>query len=166
MRRAATFGAAYAIASLSCTLAVFLAVVGRALATDGVGSMAAVLIAYASGSGTLLVALAISAGLARSGLARFVRRFLPVADRIGGVVLAGSGVSLLVYWLPLLAGHSRPWAGPTVAAGAAATGFLEARRGLLVALALLLVAAAGATWIVRRARVGPTASEADVTLTG
>lgn len=64
--QAMVFGAAYGIASLSCTLAVFLAVIGRALATDGVRSMVTVLVAYAAGSSTLLVGLALSAALARA----------------------------------------------------------------------------------------------------
>ena len=151
VRAATAFGAAYAVASLSCTLAIFLAVIGRALATDGVRSMAAVLIAYASGSATLLVGLALSAALARGGLVRILRRLLPVADRVGGVVLVASGISLLAYWLPILTRSSRPWAGPAGLAGAAVTGFLEARRGLMVALAaVLLVTAVGAGWVARR----------------
>jgi hypothetical protein len=88
----------------------------------------------------------------------------PVADRVGGVILVASGISLLAYWLPVLTGSSRPWAGPAGAAGAAITGFLEARRGLLVALAAaLLVTAAGASWVAsRRGRVTPTGDDVDV----
>lgn len=162
--QAVVFGAAYGIASLSCTLAIFLAVIGRALATDGVRSMAAVLVAYAAGSGTLLVGLALSAALAKSGLVGLLRRLLPVADRVGGVILVASGLSLVAYWLPVLTRSSRPWAGPAGAAGAAVTGFLEARRGLLVALAAaLLVTAAGASWVAsRRGRVTPTGDDVDV----
>lgn len=89
---------------------------------------------YASGSATLLVALALSAALTRSGLVRFPRRLLPVADRVGGAVLVASGVSLLAYWLPLLTGSSRPWAGPA--------------------------GTAGAIWMVRRGRVEPADMDA------
>lgn len=146
---AIAFGAAHAVASLSCTLAIFLAVVGQALATAGLAGTAAVLVAYTAGSATLLVALAVSAALARDRLARPLRRLLPVADRLAGVILAASGVSLVAYWLPVLTTGSVPAAGLPGAAGASATAFLDGRRSLVVALAVIL---AVATAVAARSR--------------
>ncbi len=49
-RDLAAFGAAYALASLSCTVAVLLAVVGQALAAADVVAVLAVFAAYAAGA--------------------------------------------------------------------------------------------------------------------
>lgn len=57
------FGAAYAIASLSCTLAVLLAVIAQALAASSLTTLVAVFAAYAAGASTVLVLLALSTAL-------------------------------------------------------------------------------------------------------
>jgi cytochrome c biogenesis protein CcdA len=103
-RRVFVFGAAYATASLSCTLAVLLAVVAQALATRNPAQMVAVFGAYAAGAATLLVTLSVSAALAKAAFARAVGRLLPVAGRMAGGVLVLSGIYLVAYWLPALNG--------------------------------------------------------------
>lgn len=101
-RRVALFGIGYALASLSCTLAVFLIVAGQASTVDDPLGMAAVFAAFAAGAATVLVAVCLSAALARGALVRALRRALPLANRLAGGLLALTGVYLLVYWLPLL----------------------------------------------------------------
>ncbi len=103
-RRVALFGVTYALASLSCTLAVFLVVVGQALAVADPLQLVAVFAAYAAGSASLLIALSLSAALAKGALARGVRRLLPVINRVSGGLLVASGVYLLLYWVPSLTG--------------------------------------------------------------
>jgi cytochrome c-type biogenesis protein len=99
------FGAAYAVASLSCTLAVLLAVVAQATATANPLQLVGVFAAYAAGAASVLIALAIAAALAKETLARKIRRLLPVVTRLGGAVLVLSGVYLVLYWLPALTGN-------------------------------------------------------------
>ncbi len=101
-RRVALFGVTYALASLSCTLAVFLVVVGQALAVADPVQLVVVFAAYAAGSASLLIALSVSAALAKGALARAVRRLLPAVNRVSGTLLIGSGIYLLLYWLPSL----------------------------------------------------------------
>lgn len=103
-RRVALFGATYAIASLSCTLGIFLVVIGQALAAANAGQLVAVFAAYAAGSSSILIALSLSAALAKGGLERGVRRFLPVVNRVAGALLTASGVYLILYWVPTLGG--------------------------------------------------------------
>ncbi len=107
-RRVALFGVTYAIASLSCTLGVFLAVIGQALASADPLGLVAVFAAYAAGSSTILLALALSAALAKGALARTVSRLLPAVNRIAGALLAVSGVYLILYWLPTVGGAAAP----------------------------------------------------------
>lgn len=100
--RVAAFGVAYALASLSCTLAVFLVVVSQALTVSGVVQTLAVFAAYAAGAASVLLALSVSAALAKGGLARAVRRLAPFANRLSGALLLLSGLYLTAYWLPAL----------------------------------------------------------------
>lgn len=107
-RRVALFGATYAIASLSCTLGIFLVVIGQALATANPWDVVAVFVAYAAGSSSILIALALSAALAKGALARTVHRLLPAVNRISGALLTASGLYLILYWLPTLGGAAVP----------------------------------------------------------
>jgi cytochrome c biogenesis protein CcdA len=90
-RRVVAFGGAYALASLSCTLGVLLALVGQALAAASPLRLAGVLAGYAVGAASVLIALSVSAALAKDALLGRVRRLLPLAGRLGGGLLVISG---------------------------------------------------------------------------
>ncbi|MFV1961028.1 MAG: cytochrome c biogenesis CcdA family protein, partial [Acidimicrobiia bacterium] len=92
------FGVGYGIASLGCTLPVFLAVVGASLATQGPGSALAVLAAYGLGMAIMLILFSTGAALVRDGLVRTVRKMLPYMNRITGTMLMVAGLYLTYYW--------------------------------------------------------------------
>jgi len=98
------FGVAYAVASLGCTLPVFLSVVGASLAVRGPGAATIVLAAYGVGMGAVMMTLALLAGGARDRLVKTLRRALPRMQRISGVLLVVAGVYLSYYWLRILFG--------------------------------------------------------------
>ncbi|QGK68719.1 cytochrome C biogenesis protein [Allosaccharopolyspora coralli] len=136
------FGIGYGIASLSCTVAVLLAVVSQALATTNPAGMLAVFAAYATGAATLLLLLSVSAAFASSLATRWVHRLLPHTHRITAVLLTLSGAYLLAYWIPVTTGGQPPTAlslGPV--AGAAAT-WITTHQTLVVILALATLTAA------------------------
>lgn len=141
--RIVAFGAGYAIASASCTLAVLLAVVTQAAATTLIGAVA-VFTAYAAGSALLLITLALLAAVAGHTLARAMQRIARYAGRIAGALLAVSGAYLLVYWLPQLLGTPRLGdAGLAGLAGRVATAITEHQLAVaLTATALVIIAAA------------------------
>lgn len=150
------FGAAYALASLSCTLAVLLAVVGQALAAADVVAVIAVFAAYSLGAASVLVLLTVSAAVASGAMARVVRRALPYVGRVSGAFLVLSGVYLLAYWLPQLAGR-REGTAVSRAGGAVAgsvTDWLQGHTTLVasVAAAVVLVTVAAAVAGRRRSR--------------
>jgi cytochrome c-type biogenesis protein len=92
------FGAGYGLSSMSCTLPVFLIVVGASLSS---GSMPATLVAfgaYAVGMALVLMALSIGAALLRDGLARMLRRALPCLRWVNGGLLLLVGAYLIYYW--------------------------------------------------------------------
>ena len=144
VRRMVVFGAAYALASISCTLAVLLALVAQALATRNPLQMLGIFGAYGAGAGTVLTALAVSAALAQAGLVRWLRRLLPVVSRMAGVIILASGAYLVAYWLPALQRGSRrgraPISLPEALSGRLST-LLDGHAGLFAALAVVLIAA-------------------------
>ncbi|MCL1601370.1 MAG: cytochrome c biogenesis CcdA family protein [Actinomycetia bacterium] len=92
------FGIGYGIASLGCTLPVFLAVIGASLATAGPGGALLVLIAYGAGMAIMLILFSTGAALVRDGLVRSVRKIMPYMGRITGGMLTVAGVYLTYYW--------------------------------------------------------------------
>jgi cytochrome c-type biogenesis protein len=107
--RVAAFGVGYAIASLSCTLAVVLAVASQATATADPIQALGVLGAFAAGATSALLALTLSVALAKGFIAGAMRRLAPIMETIAGVMLLASGAYLISYWLPaLLEDNGRP----------------------------------------------------------
>jgi len=98
------FGVAYAVASLGCTLPVFLSVVGASLAVRGPGAATAVLAAYGAGMSAVMMTLALVAGGVRDRLVKTLRRALPRMERISGALLLVAGIYLSYYWLRILFG--------------------------------------------------------------
>jgi hypothetical protein len=91
------FGIGYGVASLSCTLPLFLTVTGTAI-TGGIIASAFSFAAYALGMGTVLTALAVGAVLSRSGLAAVMGRLLPYVNRASGALLLLAGLYVVYYW--------------------------------------------------------------------
>lgn len=106
------FGAAYAIASLSCTAPVFLSVVGASLGGPGLLVRGGMFLAYALGMGTMLTGLALGATLTRGGMHAALRKLAPYVSRVSGGFLFASGAYLVYYWtFFLLPGSARRTAG-------------------------------------------------------
>jgi cytochrome c-type biogenesis protein len=94
--RVVLFGAGYAFASLSCTLAVFLIVVSQAMATVDPMRLLAVFGAYVAGSATVLLSLSLSVALAKAAVTKVARWLAPFVSRLGGVLLLALGVDLVL----------------------------------------------------------------------
>jgi cytochrome c-type biogenesis protein len=92
------FGIVYAAGSLSCTLPIFLVVVGSALATQGIGAAFGQFIGYALGMGVVLIAVTVASALAEGTITRWSRGVLPYLDRVSAMFLVGAGAYLVYYW--------------------------------------------------------------------
>jgi len=93
------YGVGYALASLTCTIGLFLAVVTQALrATNPVGAVAPFLI-YAAGMGTSILVVSLLAALAGSSVASTLRAKTPVLMRIGGGLMVLAGLYVVVFGL-------------------------------------------------------------------
>jgi cytochrome c biogenesis protein CcdA len=93
------FGIAYGISSLSCTLPIFLVVVGTALGSGTLLMSLAQFMGYALGMGTLLAVITIGTALFREAMERWLRRLMPYVHRVSALFLIGAGVYLIYYWL-------------------------------------------------------------------
>jgi cytochrome c-type biogenesis protein len=100
------FGVAYAVASLSCALPVFVAGVSGAFGRSGVAHGLADVVAYALGMGLLLAVAALVVAHAGAGALRGARRLGPGLQRLVGVVLAVVGAYLVLYWASFVADPS------------------------------------------------------------
>lgn len=91
----ALFGAAYAAASLSCTIGPFLAIVVASMRAGSTSAGVGLFLAYAAGMGLAVGAAALAVGLLRTSLLRAVRRAGAAISRLGGglLVLAGAYVA-------------------------------------------------------------------------
>jgi len=163
-RRARTivlFGASYGLASLGCTLPIFLTLIGSSV---GSGPSIASLVAFAAygiGMAVVLMALSVAAALAQQGLARWLRRLLPYLPRVTGGLLVLAGAYLTYYWWRIRFGPratlaSDPIVGRVVRYTARLTASAEGSGGRLVVVAGLVIAiSASVTWRKWRRRTEP-----------
>jgi len=93
------FGVAYGLASLSCTLPIFLVAVGGAFTRQGVVAGVAQFVAYGLGMGVVLMALTLSLAFFEGVLVGRLRRLVPYVERAGAVLLLGAGAYIVYYWL-------------------------------------------------------------------
>jgi cytochrome c-type biogenesis protein len=156
-----TFGAGYALASASCTLAVLLSVVTQALASTNFSGVLVTFGAYAAGSATLLLTLAVFAAFASSVTTRFLRWLLPHMNRITGAVLAASGGYLLLYWLPQLLGDGGPGSNALAGPVGGLAVWINAHQLLIAAIALGLIVVVAAIALAQRPRSAPTGRGAE-----
>ena len=101
-RSVALFGVAFAVASVSCTLPIFLAVTTAAAGTENAITGIGVFGAYGLGMGAVLVTVAIAVATSRDAVVRRIRGLMPYVDRIGGWLLLVSGLFITYYWVTLL----------------------------------------------------------------
>jgi cytochrome c-type biogenesis protein len=86
------FGAGYGIASLGCTLPIFLVVVTQALAAGGALEGFGVFVAYGLGMGAVLAALSVAVAVGKGAVIRWVRGWTAHLRTAGalGMVVAGA----------------------------------------------------------------------------
>jgi cytochrome c-type biogenesis protein len=159
------FGASYALASLTCTIAPFLAIVVTSFRAGSTVAGVALFLAYGLGMGILVGTAALAVALARTTLLNRLRHVGGLASRISGalLLLVGAYVGYYGWWeLRVLQGAATD--DPIIGAAAwiqarlsAAIGWLGVGRWVLLAAVLLILAL-----LVRRLRArvdlasGPT----------
>lgn len=93
------FGLAYGAASLSCTLPVFLLVVGSSIAAGNFLSGAGQFLSYGLGMAAVLMMLTLALALFKQGLVRWLRKALPYVQLVSAILLMLAGAYIVFYWL-------------------------------------------------------------------
>jgi cytochrome c biogenesis protein CcdA len=97
------YGIGYAVASVGCTIPIFLVVLLQAFA----GGFLSGLInfsAYALGMTVMMLALSLVTAYSKELIRRYLRHLMPYVTRISGLVLIGAG-SYLIYYQLMLSGN-------------------------------------------------------------
>jgi len=93
------FGVAYGLASLSCTLPIFLAVVGTALASRDMPQALLQFVGYGLGMGFIIAAIIASATFFKGALNKYLSRASRYIPRVSAVFILGAGGYLVYYWI-------------------------------------------------------------------
>ncbi|WP_433126260.1 cytochrome c biogenesis CcdA family protein [Micromonospora sp. CA-240977] len=167
----ALFGAAYALASLGCAIAPFLAIVVTSLQAGSTGRGLALFGAYALGMGLVVAVAALGVALLRDGLVARLRVAGALVPRLSGLVLLLAGGYVAWYgWyeLRLAAGRRDALPDPVIQVASrvqhALTDALD-RIGPAVLLATLLTLLLTALLLKRARRPLPTPVDHEVVAT-
>jgi cytochrome c biogenesis protein CcdA len=97
------YGIAYAVASIGCTIGLFIATVFSTTRRDGIVSGVGNMLAYGAGMALLVSALTIALASANTSLLKMLRGSLQYVDRIAAGFVVLSGVYLLwyFYWVDI-----------------------------------------------------------------
>ena len=95
------FGVSYGTASLSCTLPIFLAIVGTTLVTSGILAATGQFVLYGLGMGVVIMALTLGMALFKGAVTGFLRRALPYIQPFSAGLMIVAGAYIVFYWLTL-----------------------------------------------------------------
>ncbi len=96
------FGIAYAVASLSCALPIFLAaasvVAGQSFSAGGFAATMIGALTYGVGMGVIMIAAAVGIVLFKGFVQRLIRKIFPLIEPLGNLAMVGAGSYLIYYW--------------------------------------------------------------------
>jgi cytochrome c-type biogenesis protein len=96
-----TFGLAYGTASLSCTLPIFLAVIGGTFTADSFLDSLLQFLLYGLGMGSVIMTLTLGMAVFKGAMVGGLRQMLPFVGTISAVMLLVSGAFIVYYWLTI-----------------------------------------------------------------
>jgi cytochrome c biogenesis protein CcdA len=96
------FGLAYGAASLSCTLPVFLVVMGSGIAAGGFLAGAEQFFGYSLGMASVFVVLTLALAFCKQGMVARLRKVVPYVQLASAVLLVLAGAYIVFYWWSLL----------------------------------------------------------------
>ena len=95
------FGISYGTASLSCTLPIFLAVLGISVAGVGVSSVLSDFLLFALGMGLVIMALTLGMAFCKTAMVGALKKALPYIQPLGSGLMVISGTYIVFYWLTI-----------------------------------------------------------------
>jgi len=95
------FGLSYGTASLSCTLPIFLTVVGTSFAVSSIGTSLGQFFLYGLGMGVVITALTVGMAVFKGAMVGAFRKALPYIQPVGSWLMVGAGAYIVFYWLTI-----------------------------------------------------------------
>ena len=95
------FGLGYGTASLSCTLPIFLSVVGTSFAVSSIATSLGQFVLYAMGMGFVIMGLTIGMALFKGAMVGVLRKALPYIQPVGTWMMILAGSYIIFYWLTI-----------------------------------------------------------------
>ncbi len=95
------FGLSYGTASLSCTLPIFLTVVGTSFAVSSISASLGQFVLYGLGMGTVIMALTIGMASFKGAMVGGMRKTIPYIQPIGSWLMVLAGAYIVFYWLTI-----------------------------------------------------------------
>lgn len=158
------FGASYGLASLSCTLPIFLSLVAGTITAGSVAESALVFAAYGLGMSLVVIVLTLAVATGRDRLVVSARPLSARLNLISGWVMIVAGLFIAWYWVTVLMGGAAGLgANPVVRFVESITADVAnfvARQPLLAGAGALLIGAA--LWLASRAAGRPADGTADL----
>ena len=93
------FGVSYGVASLSCTLPIFLSVVGINLNGSSIYDSMMQFALYGAGMGSMILFVTLSMAILKGVMIRYIKLALPYVERIGFFLVVLSGMYIVFYWM-------------------------------------------------------------------
>lgn len=120
------FGLFFALASLSCTVAPFLAIMAQTFRSASILGGTAMFLTYALGMAIVIGAVSLAIALARQGLIRWLKRQFPKVMRVVGALLVIAGLYVAYYgWWDVRVLGGGDTADPVIETARAVQRFLE-----------------------------------------
>ena len=95
------FGVSYGVASLSCTLPIFLSVVGINLNGSSIYDSMMQFALYGAGMGAMILVVTLSMAILKGVMIRYIKLALPYVERIGFFLVVLSGMYIVFYWMTI-----------------------------------------------------------------
>lgn len=150
------YGIAYAVASLGCTMPLFLTTVFGTGRREGFAAGVANAVFYGAGMGLVVIALTVSLAGANQLLLRALRSAMRYVDLVAGAFLVLSGIYLLYYFAVVDVGEDTTSVTDSVSRFQGRLSTTLAARWELIAVVLAAVVGAALVFVTRRPRQGPT----------
>lgn len=91
------YGLGYALASLGCTLPIFLMVISQTLISGSYLFSVLIFFSYVAGMGLVVTVISVATRFLREALNRGLNRLLPYMGKVGGTIIATAGAYLIYY---------------------------------------------------------------------
>jgi cytochrome c biogenesis protein CcdA len=150
------FGIAYAVASIGCTIGLFLGVVLGGVTTHGVVYGITAIGLYGLGMALLVSGLTITLAMANTAVLKALRKGMAWVEYLTGIFVLLTGLYLTWYWYSDINDKSSGVVTGAVSWQERLTNFVQRNQSVIVVLASLLIAVAIGFSIVVKRRSTPS----------